>query len=189
MICVRCGKEFKPASKVKHFCSWKCRYDSAGRFWSHVDKSGECWLWTGYHISTGYGRLGVNGKVVATHRFSYELHNGPIPDGLCVCHTCDNPSCVNPVHLFLGTQQENIADRNQKGRTAKGDRAGPRTHPERYIRPRGEKNPRAKLDWPRVTAIRERYTAGNIHQRALAAEYGVSRTLIRLIIQGKVWIE
>jgi hypothetical protein len=86
------------------------------RFWTRVDKSGECWVWTGAHLPTGYGRLTGAKRGMYAHRFSWELHNGPIPDGLLVCHKCDNPPCVRPDHLFLGTNVDNIRDRDAKGR-------------------------------------------------------------------------
>lgn len=89
------------------------------RFWSLVVKGPDCWGWNG-HTSKGYGILTVGryrqGKA---HRFSYELHNGPIPDGMFVCHRCDDPLCTKPDHLFLGTTQDNTADMVSKGRQAR----------------------------------------------------------------------
>lgn len=92
----------------------------AKRFWAGVDTTGDCWVWKGSKAGAGYGVLGIDYKSVYAHRFSYELHFGPIPDNLCVLHKCDNPPCVNPDHLFLGTQLDNMDDRNRKGRTHKG---------------------------------------------------------------------
>lgn len=76
-----------------------------------------CWLWTGAHNEEGYGTFALDGyKVLRAHRVSWILHRGPIPNGLCVCHHCDTPACVNPGHLFLGTKRDNARDRDAKGR-------------------------------------------------------------------------
>ena len=94
------------------------------RFWSYVDKKSveECWEWKSYKGAGNYGHFYLNGKQIPAHRISWILENGPIPENdsndnrICACHKCDNPSCVNPNHLFLGTDLDNMKDRDRKGR-------------------------------------------------------------------------
>jgi hypothetical protein len=110
------------------------------------------------------------------HRISWEIHFGDIPDGLYVLHTCDNPPCANPVHLFLGTQRDNIDDMLRKGRSAYG-------HPGRQ----GEKAWMAKLTDDQVREIRSLYEVGRISQLALARRYGITQTTIGSIVRRATW--
>jgi len=113
---------------------------------------------------------------------AWELTNGPIPKGLCVCHRCDNPLCCNPSHLFLGTFAENNADRKRKGRNGTTAFTGFSTDP-----PRGEQNRHAKLTEKMVTTLRQLYDAGALNQRRAARELGVNFTTIQAIVKRKTW--
>lgn len=148
------------------------------RFWLQVDKRGpdECWEWQGAK-SKGYGRLWRNGKLIQATRLSYEMHKGPIADGLFVCHACDNKACVNPAHLWLGTNSDNILDAVAKG--LHHSPPPPKAH--------GEQHSQARLTAKQVIEIRQRYAGGGVTQQSLANEYGVCREHIRDIIAHKKW--
>jgi hypothetical protein len=144
-------------------------------------------LWKKNRGADGYGLFRVNGKTYRAHRVAYQIRHEINPNELHVLHSCDTPLCVNPDHLWVGTNAENMADRNRKGRQASGDRAGARTHPEKYVGLRvGEKNPRAKLTECDVRAIRENLALGST-QKSLAVSFGVSTSTISFIALGQTW--
>jgi len=109
------------------------------RFWARVERGtgDSCWLWTGSKTPKGYGHMRINGKNVYVHRLSYQIHHGPIPDKIEVCHTCDNPPCINPSHLFLGTHAENIEDSKKKGRRINCERGPGKRNGEKNNMKRG----------------------------------------------------
>ena len=151
----------------------------AERFWAKVDKAGPvvraeldaCWVWTAH--TNRYGIFALHGRATRAHRVAFELANGAIPDGLSVLHACDNPRCCNPSHLFLGTQLENVADREAKGRSARGER----------VSMRGARNGTAKLRDADVVAIR--LAAGS--QAAIAARFGITQTTVSRIRRRLGW--
>ena len=115
------------------------------RFWSKVKKTQDCWIWTASRTDRGYGSFGLDGKVRRAHRVAYELAVGPIPDGMSILHACDNPPCVNPAHLRVGTQVQNMADELVRGRNhnAAKDRCvhgHAFTEGNTYVTPNGRRN-------------------------------------------------
>ena len=147
--------------------------NDAERFWAKVDKTGECWEWTGSLGRGGYGKFGLNDKIVYSHRYSYVLHHPITIDlwehrDICVCHRCDNPKCINPAHLFLGSRADNMKDKETKGRG---------NHPK------GEKAHLSKLTETQVREIRKKY----VSYSQLALEYDVCPTAIGAIIRREVW--
>lgn len=136
------------------------------RFWAKVDKSGDCWIWLAAALR-GYGVFTAeNRKTVYAHRFSWERSRGPIPGGMFVCHSCDNPSCVNPDHLFIGTNADNAADMARKGRSS-----------------RGSNRPLSKLTEQQVSEIKSSPLKGV----DLARQFNVSTTQISVIRNGREW--
>lgn len=154
------------------------------RFWSKVDKSGDCWLWTGARLGNGYGRLTDHGRLRLAHRIAYELTKGAIPSGMIVCHRCDNPSCVRPDHLFLGTYADNSQDMVQKGRALVGDRNPAHRNPENQAR--GEHNGNALLTFEQVQEVRNLKAQGMIN-REIAARLGISKSTVGQIVRGETW--
>lgn len=188
--CEQCGKGFKGWSGNRNrFCSHRCHsqaliVDPIARFWDRVGKTDGCWTWSGQIDPDGYGVLPVRTRPVRAHRFSWTLHYGPIPPGMAVLHRCDNPPCVRPDHLWLGTLGDNNRDRSRKGRSATGLQAGPHLHPE--TRPRGERVYGAELTESAVREIRERFRAGETCA-AMAAAYGVSPSTLENIVRRRTW--
>lgn len=150
----------------------------AERFWMKVDTSGECWVWVASTSPGGYGRMAANepGKpkrIVQAHRLSWELEHGPIPSGYSILHKCDNPRCVRPEHLRLGTHADNMRD------CAAKDRINRRA-------PQGEASGLSVLTAEQVCDIYQRRQAGEL-LRVLATEYGVSISQVHRIATGKSW--
>ena len=153
------------------------------RFWGNVEKKGPtpdqmpgigpCWVWLA-GCTSGYGYFYLRNpyRQIGAHRLSWQLAMGPIPDELWVLHHCDNRKCVNPGHLFLGTNLDNIADRTRKGRG--------------YMRP-GAAHPRAKLAEQDVISIRQQYALGSTSYRKLAAIFNVSERTVRGIVRREYW--
>lgn len=192
--CSFCGREFRPklqgpSGEVALACSIRCargaganthrrsRAEAVEHFWSQVDRSRgaqACWPWLGYLHHTGYGIAYAGGIVdsasksqnVRAHRIAFLIANGDVLGLLHVCHSCDNRSCCNPAHLFLGTAKDNMADMVQKDRHA-----------------RGERNQNAKLTDEVVRLIR----SDARDSRALALELGVTPGLVRQVRQGRIW--
>lgn len=146
-------------------------YDVEGNFWTKVKRGepNECWEWTGAVYEWGYGVMKVaNRRNCSAHRVSYVIHHGPIPDGMFVCHSCDNPPCVNPSHIFLGTPADNLKDAASKNRMLFG-----------------EAHPGNKFSAESVAKVRAGYP--RLSERELANLYGVSEGMVYRIVRGLAW--
>lgn len=144
-------------------------------FWARMQQAPSgCWLWTGARDRDGYGNTTLAGKHLKAHRYAYFLTYGPIPDGMKVCHRCDNPSCCNPAHLFLGTDRDNWHDANSKGR-------------RRFDTARGERSASAVLKEGQVRHIRSLYAAGGVTLKDLAFRFGVSVGAIEKVVNRRTW--
>jgi uncharacterized protein (DUF433 family) len=182
--CEWCGKRYyrHPCfvrDDRKRCCSVRCgnllrgRKPIAERFWKYVQKGPDCWIWTAYISPSGYGTLtdydGVTQRAVHAHRVSYEIHFGPISDGMHVLHRCDNPPCVRPDHLFLGTNSDNVADKVAKDRQRRGESV--------WI---------SKLREADVREILRRHAAGD-RPGQLVRDFNVSPPTISDIIHRRTW--
>jgi hypothetical protein len=145
------------------------------RFWAKVDRldAAGCWEWTARRHRQGYGEIMIGRRKTKAHRVSWTIARGPIPDGVCVLHRCDNPACCNPDHLFLGTQADNIHDMVRKGRQGTGNRSGAR--------------PNCKLTPEIAAAIRKEWSERPT-QKTLAQRYGVSQGAVSLVVRKKTWM-
>ncbi len=139
------------------------------RFFKHVHKTDRCWLWTGRKLPKGYGLFSLNYSPILAHRFAFLLEHGILDDALDVLHHCDTPSCVNPVCLFQGTNQDNVDDMVRKGRNIKGEQV-----------------PASKLQNKQVLTIRKKYKEG-ASQTNIAQQYNVSRSNIGFIVNRQTW--
>lgn len=164
------------------------------RFLRKIDKNGpmpadeslgRCWEWNGGKFNTGYGAFKLRRKQYRAHRLSFEIHKHVLEPNELACHHCDNRVCVNPDHLFKGTQKENLEDAVRKGRMMSGDRHTSRTC--RASRPRGEKHKCHKITSEQVLLIREMYASGNFTLRKLGLEFGITATAILFIVKRKTW--
>jgi hypothetical protein len=187
--CRQCGDPVK--LRQRQFCGPRCIAEwrvahIAARFWAKVHKDGPvirpelgpCWVWTAGCTSAGYGQFGIGPTVFYAHRLSYQWAIGPIPDGLNICHRCDNPPCVRPDHLFPGDDAINLADMRSKGRAV---------FPPRELAPRGEQHYGSKLNAESVKVIRSEYARGDISQAALAKRFGLSRSSVEDVLHRRTW--
>lgn len=141
------------------------------RFWAMVEKTDKCWLWNGSLVGGGYAYIELLGKAILAHRFSWMIHNGPIPSGMCVLHRCDIRHCVNPDHLFLGTYLDNARDRDAK---------------KRRTAPRGQANGAARLNDNTIREIRSMRRSG-LTSVEIGRLHGIRHSHVLSICAGKLW--
>ncbi len=154
--------------------------DQAELFWSKVAitaDDNQCWIWQAGKVPNGYGKFNVRKKTKAAHRLAWMFPNYVIPNHMEICHSCDNPACCNPKHLFIGTRQDNTDDMMRKGRQAP---------PEQHAH-KGEAHPRHKLTYAQVVQIREEHARGNVTAKVIAMRYGVSPSCIESIVRRIHW--
>lgn len=167
--------------KARKVMSAPRRMTPEQRFWLYTRKGNpdECWKWLGYiprgKYGLGYGQLrDETKKRLPAHRFSYRLHKGPIPNGLIVCHKCDNPKCVNPNHLFLGTHKDNAEDRDRKGRGNPGVSLG-------------EKHGNSVITDKIVLEMRRLYRPRKVSQQFLADRFNCDRKTVSHVVRRSTW--
>jgi HNH endonuclease len=151
--------------------------NTVAEFWERVRKTETCWIWTDRMAAGGYGSFSFHGKQWRTHRFSWTMHFGEIPQGLKVCHRCDNPLCIRPDHLFVGTQRENVEDAFRKGRL------------KPYRRRVGVNHHMAKLTAEDVVAMRELRNATGVSYQRIARRFKVSTMTAYRAVVGQAWKE
>lgn len=219
--CERCGTVRRvyrtPSQPRPRFCSRACYPHRAADVFQYADRSGgpdACWPWLRCKDKDGYGKFRADGHNGRAHRIAWEAVNGPIPAGLDALHSCDSPPCINPAHLFLGTNADNSADMVAKGRSLAGDRNPAhlrperlprgelhplRLHPERAARgaqngkhtkpertPRGEGHASAKVTDAIVREIREAAANGE-SGTSIARRFGIHYSTVYRIIRGETW--
>lgn len=169
------------------------------RFWSKVAIGDGCWLWLRARFDDGYGAFRFDNRQYRAHRFAWLETRGSLPSDMLVLHHCDTPLCVRPDHLFLGTPADNMADRDRKGRQARGERHGSRTHPERVPRgerhgsrshpervPHGSSHPSAKLSEDGVRFLRALFEEGH-SKKQLAKTFGITRWAVTMVVERRTW--
>lgn len=159
----------------------------SGTIWEHlrakINKSSECWIWTGAIEKTGYGKISLSGTSILAHRLSYLLTHGSIPDNRMVCHHCDVRACVNPNHLFLGSSAENAQDRKVKNQRIEKERSPHKSRILRLIPPTTHRT----LSVDQVRHIRNAYLTSSITQTELAEYYKISQSTISKILAGTLY--
>ena len=165
-------KSYYIEKKIFENPQWKGRFNTLrDRFWSKVLKTSNCWEWIGTIHKRGYGHFKVGrDNNLKAHRVSYIIGKGSIPTGLYVLHHCDNPKCVRPSHLFIGTQRDNIQDAVSKSRMHQG-----------------EKNHTAKITVKDVKEIRLKYIPYKCGCKKLGREYGLAERTVHQIVKGQIW--
>lgn len=164
-------RDLSPKQRIlKHIIKTKCPNPSSLKI--HNTKNSKCWVWSRGTDVGGYGKFKINCKQHKTHRMSYQIFVGEIPKGKFVLHKCDNPPCCNPKHLFIGSQADNVKDRDNKNRG--------------YDR-RGEKHPQSKLTEEDIREIRRLYSTGYYYQKDLGKAFGITQAIVSKIHKRQIW--